>query len=205
MRKNQRRPLYLIVMALLVALLLSACGGAATETAPPAGQAPAASAGPEDRVKGFFATLSEAFNDPNLSDEARRTELSDRLANYVEPSEQAQVRSDLQQALAEYAATDFGSMIGEEGLDIRLEVRFTVTETRLVEESSDRAQVEVLEGTISTKLVGADVEQMGEFADMINQESSISEFFGEDDDDRLIDLIKIDGVWYFTDVSDFGF
>lgn len=217
MRKFQ--PIYLIVAALLLAMLLSACGGATTTTTTtaPGAQAPAATEvpvpptatpepveGPEDRVKGFFATLSEAFNDPDLSDETRRVELATQLAGFAEPAEQDALRDELMTTLAEYGETDFGAMFGEENMDVRLEVKFLITETRLVEESGDSAKVEVLDGIISTQLVGADADKLGEMAAMINQESSIGEFFGEEDDDRIVELKRIDGVWYFVDTGDFG-
>ncbi|RRR73901.1 MAG: hypothetical protein EI684_08100 [Candidatus Viridilinea halotolerans] len=62
----------------------------------------------------------------------------------------------------------------------------------------------MLDGIISTQLVGADADKLGEMAAMINQESSIGEFFGEEDDDRIVELKRIDGVWYFVDTGDFG-
>lgn len=203
MRTHRRIPPYLIGAALLLALMLSACGAASTSSPSQAPAAPVES--PEERVKGFFATFSSAISDPEIGDEARQAEWVDRLVDYAAPAEQAQARTELAASLAEFTGMDLGEMTGQPGLDVRLEMNFVITETRLVEESGDTARVEVLDGLLSMRPVGADVEQLGEMADMMTQEVPIGEFFNDaGNDDRIIDLVRVDGVWYIVDTLSMG-
>jgi hypothetical protein len=191
----------MFIAALMLAMLLSACGGAGSTPA----ATPVPVATPEERVKGFFDTFSAAINDPEISDPARQSEWVERLVDFAPPAEREQASSQLASSLAEFGGMNLGEMIGQEGLDIRLEMTFAITETRLVEESGDRAQVEVVNGMISMQPVGADVEQLGEMAAMMTQEVPISEFFADSDNaDRLINLVKIDGVWYLEEVLNLG-
>jgi hypothetical protein len=63
------------------------------------------------------------------------------------------------------------------------------------------SQVELLDGVISMRPVGSDVEELGEMAAMLTQEVPLSEFFGDaGNESRFVDLQQIDGVWYMLDV-----
>lgn len=201
MQIQRSRRLYLIIAALMLAMLLSACGGASSTPA----ATPVPVATPEERVRGFFETFSAAINDPEISDPTRQSEWVERLVDYAPPAEREAARGELAGSLAEFGSMNLGEMIGQADMDIRLEMNFAITETRLVEESAERAQVEIVDGMISMQPVGADVEQLGEMASMMTQEVPISEFFSDSDNaDRLIDLVKIDGVWYLEEVLNLG-
>lgn len=192
-----RRRFTLLLVPLLLAALLSACGGGTAAVPPTATPIPVVP--PEERVIGFFTLFSEAINDPAITDPARQAELVDQLAEYAAPAERDAVREELATSLAEFTGMDLGEVTGQPELDVRLEIRFDITETRLVTETLDAATVEVVDGMVSMQPVGADVAELGEMAAMITQEIPISEFFADTgNEDRLIELIKVDGVWYLV-------
>ncbi|NJN15158.1 MAG: hypothetical protein HC822_02075 [Oscillochloris sp.] len=201
MRNATVRTLRPLLLSILLVFALGACGTQGPN-APGAVAEPAAPVeSPEDRVKGFFTTFSEALNDPEIGEETRRAEWIDRLTAYSAPDQQTAARSEIETTLAEFGGFDIAELTGQTGLDVRMEIDFAITETRLAEENGDTAKVELLEGAISMKPVGADVEQLGEMAAMLTQEVPISEFFGEaGDESRFIDLQRVDGVWYLMDV-----
>ncbi|MFV9507311.1 MAG: hypothetical protein AB4911_22395 [Oscillochloridaceae bacterium umkhey_bin13] len=182
----------------LLAALLSACGGGS------AGGGPAPTATPvpippEERVKSFFDTFSQAINDPEISDPARQTEWVEQLAAYAAPAERDAVKEELTASLAEFTGMDLGALTGQPDLDARIEITFNITETRMVSETADQAIVEVVDGIVSMKPVGADVAQLGEMAAMMTQDLPISDFFADTgNEDRQIELVKVDGVWYLV-------
>lgn len=189
-----------VVLATLIVLLALAGCGAAGPANTPAAEPAAAVESPEDRVKNFFATFSDAISDPEISDEARRTEWVDRLVAFAAPAEQAAARTSIESALSEFGGLNIAEMVGQPDLDVRMEVRFNITETRLVEEAGDTATVEVVDGTISMQPVGADVEALGEIANQFTQELPISDFFSDTSDGSAqIELQRVDGVWYLVD------
>lgn len=186
MVQHAQRRIMLAVTALMVALVLAACGGAAT---PPAET-------PEDRVKSFFATFSDAINDPEISDAAKQAEWVDRLVAFAPPDDQAGARESIQTALSEFGSFNIAEMMGQPDLDVRMDVRFAITETQLVSEEGNRAVVEVVNGTITMQVVGDDVAALGDMATTFNQEVPISEFFS---DSTQIELRLVDNVWYLVD------
>jgi hypothetical protein len=194
-----RRTLYRLSLTLVVLLALAACG--AQGGAPAVAPEPAAPVeSPEDRVKSFFATFSDAISDPQISDAARRDEWVTRLTAYAAPNDQADARTSIESALGEFGGLNIAEMVGQPELDVRMDVRFTITETRLVEESGDRATVEVVNGTIAMQPVGEDVAELGPLADQFTMELPISDFFSDTSDgSNQIQLQRIDGVWYLID------
>ncbi|NJM05630.1 hypothetical protein HC891_04680 [Candidatus Gracilibacteria bacterium] len=108
-----------------------------------------------------------------------KAEWTEKLAAYAAPNDQESARTSIASTLGEFTGLDIGEMTGQTNLDVRMDVRFNITETRLAEESGDNATVEIVAGTIVMKPVGEDVEQLGEAAAAFNQELPISDFFGE--------------------------
>jgi hypothetical protein len=194
-----RRTLYRLLLTLVVLLALVACSApGGTSAVAPEPAAPVES--PEDRVKSFFTTFSDAISDPQISDAARRDEWVTRLTAYAAPNDQADARASIESALGEFGGLNIAEMVGQPDLDVRMDVRFTITETRLVEESGDRATVEVVNGTIAMQPVGEDVAELGPLADQFTMELPISDFFSDTSDgSNQIQLQRIDGVWYLID------
>lgn len=195
-----------LIATLVLAAALAACGGASTGPAGgPAAQAPAPTAapvqGPEERIKGFFADFSAAMSDPAIGEEARKAEWVAKLAAYAAPAEQGQARTELEAMLAEFTGLNVGEIVGQPDLNVRMEMLFEITETRLVEERGDSATVELIGGTVSMRPVGADIEKLGAAAAQLTQELPLSEFFGDSDaSERQLKLTRVDGVWYILDI-----
>jgi hypothetical protein len=125
-------------LAVFLFTLLVACGA-------PAAQTPATPPeSPEDRVKSFFATFSQALSDPEISTEAKRNEWIDTLTNYATPDNKEDARTAITNTLDEFGSFDIATLTGQTGLDVRMEITFAITETRLAEENGDRAKVERL-------------------------------------------------------------
>jgi hypothetical protein len=195
---HTRRTLHLMLITLIAMIALAACGAANTPATP--AEPAALVESPEDRVKNFFATFSDAISDPELSDAARKEEWVTRLVAFAPPAEQAGARTSIETALGEFTGFNIAEMVGQPDLDVRMDIRFDITETRLVEEAGDTATVEIVDGTISMQPVGADVEALGEMANQFSQELPISDFFSDTNDgSNQIELQRVDGVWYLVD------
>jgi hypothetical protein len=194
-------------VTVLTLLALAACGAppSSPATSGASDQAAVAAEGPEERVKGFFNTFSEAINDPQINEEAVKAEWTERLAAYAVPDEQESARTSIAATLGQFTGLDMAAMTGQNDLDVRMDVRFNITETRLVEESGDSATVEIVDGTIVMKAVGDDVEQLGDAAAAFNQELPIGDFFAQSGNtSNQIELERIDGVWYLVDALGTG-
>ncbi len=192
------RPAATALVALLLALALAACGGAQTPAAAPEPTA-APVVDPETRVKSFFADLSAALSDPAIKDEAVQQTWIAKLVGYTMPEQREQASAELSKVIGEFAGFDLGELTGQQGLDVHVAMSFNIDETRLAEEQGDSATVEIVGGTLAMSLAGADVAQLGEQAAAFSQEQDLSAFFGEDVSDRMIELTKVDGVWYMSD------
>lgn len=186
--KMFRAPLW--VLGLVMVALLSACGNAGSDT--PA----AVMVDPETRVVNFFNTFSEAINDPTISEAATQETRIEELLTFIVPADRDEARAELQGIVTDMGGTNMGQMVGDENLDIRMQVTFNLTETLLVSETDDQAVVEMVDGNVSMQVVGEDIDELGEMSGMLNQELALSDFFGPNQADRQINLQEIDGVWY---------
>jgi hypothetical protein len=197
-----RRSSFLLTLLFALVALLTACGSQGANVIAPAPTAAPTAVPvqtPEERVKGFFDTFTEALNDPQIAEEARKKEWVEKLVAYAPPAEQEGTRTNIVEALDEFTGLNLGELSGQPGLDVRMEVLFRITETKLVEENGDNATVEIVDGLISMKPVGPDVEKLGDTASAFTQEVPIKEFFSDaSQGDSQIKLVRVDGIWYLV-------
>lgn len=150
---------------------------------------------PESRVKGFFASITDAVNSPDVKDEAKRKEMAENILSYMAPDERAANESTITEMLNQIGSRDVSQLLGGQNLDVKLHFVFAVTKTKLVEETADAAKVEMLEANMKMELTGKDVDKLGETAKALSQEQSI---LSSDTEKNIVSLKKIDGVWYLN-------
>lgn len=176
------------VAGLLLAGILIACGAARP------------AAGPEERVQAFFADFSAAVNDPQLADPARRQALADQLAGYVKPSQRDGMRDDWLRTFSDLSTTsdELVELTGVADPDIRLSISIDDLTTRLVEQDSQTALVELTGGTVRLAFVGADVDRLGLASTDLSQELSIGDFLAQTGaaGGNTIALERVEGAWY---------
>jgi hypothetical protein len=176
--------------------------GCAPPDLPPAQIAASASvSAPEQQVRGFLNTFSNALNDPDITNARRLQEWLDRLTSYIHPDQRERFRREAGAAMTALVELDIGALADMPGSNIRLQMSFEVTETQLVEEEENHATVEVVDGVIATTLVGADVTELDEHeVRMFAQRIPLSVVFaGEDIGNQTFYLERIDGTWHLVE------
>lgn len=177
----------LLSLWLPVLCLLAACA------AVPSIEQDASSLGgttPEEAAAGFFQSFNEALQDPALTELETRRIWAERLASYFAPSERVDQRYVLQQMLANFAA-------GMEQLeaDQRMTLEVSYSALQVMDESSQRATVRLVDGTLRFRRVR--VTEDDRRIVLLDQQRPLAQTLGLQQ--GTLPLVQVNGRWFLTE------
>jgi hypothetical protein len=179
--------LVLVLIAVLALCALAACGF----VAPPNQGTPSGGGGssPESVAQNFFEDLRQALKDPQLSNEDRRDQWVERLANYFAPNERDDQRVALSSALDNFVK---GRGKLEQNESLTLDVRFEGVEK--ISEDGNHAMVRPTNGSIYILITRTTTN--GVFT-LYEDDVPLTKIFG--DTNGAVPLIRIGRTWFLTE------
>jgi hypothetical protein len=177
----------LLLVTILALYALSACGlGIAPNQGTPSG---GGGSSPEQVAQYFFEDLGQALKDPQLSNEDRRDQWVERLANYFAPNERDDQRIALNSALDNFVG---GRGKLEQNESLTLNVRFEGVEK--VSEDGNRALVRPINGSIYILITRTT--ENGVFT-LYEDTVPFSKIIG--DTNGAVPVIRIGRNWFLTE------
>ena len=177
----------LVLIALLALYALTACGfGLTPNQGTPSG---GGGSTPEQVAQYFFEDLGQALKDPQLSNEDRRDQWVERLANYFAPNERDDQRIALSSALDSFVG-GLGKLEPNESLT--LNVRFEGVEK--VSQDGNRALVRPTNGSIYILITRTTAN--GVFT-LYEDDVPLSKIIG--DTNGAVPVIRIGRTWFLTE------
>jgi hypothetical protein len=147
---------------------------------------------PEDVATNFFASLNEALQDPQLTEEQTRRAWAERLANYFAPTERAEQRQALGEMLA-YFAADVEQL--DNNQQMTLEVDFSGVQVIEPDSLNEHVKVRLTDATIRYRLI-----QLGENGSrriLRDQQRPLYEVLGQEEE--TFPVIQVNGRWFITE------
>jgi len=177
----------LVLVAILALCALTACGFGLT----PSQGTPSGGGGssPELVAQNFFDDLDEALKDQQLSNEERRDQWVERLANYFAPNERDDQRVALSSALDNFVG---GRAKLEQNESLTLDVRYDKIEK--VSETGNRAMVRPTNGSIYILITRTTTN--GVFT-LYEDDVPLAKIIG--DTNGAVPLIRIGRTWFLTE------
>jgi hypothetical protein len=175
------------LVAILALCALTACGfGIAPNQGAPSG---GGGSTPEQVVRNFFDDLRQALKDPQLSNEDRRDQWVERLANYFAPNERDDQRVALSSALDNFVG-GLGKL--EQNEELTLQVRFDDVEK--VSEDGNRALVRPTNASIYILITRTTAN--GVFT-LYEDDVPLTKIIG--DTNGAVPVIRIGRTWFLTE------
>jgi len=177
----------LSLVAVLALCALTACSSGLT----PSHGAPSGGGGssPEQVARNFFEDLRQALKDDQLTNEKRRDQWVERLANYFAPNERDDQRIALSSALDDFVSGR-GRLEPNESLTI--DVRFEDVEK--VSENGNRALVRPVNGSIYVLITRTT--ENGVFT-LYEDDVPLTKIIG--DTNGAVPVIRIGRSWFLTE------
>jgi len=174
------------LIAIMALCVLAACGFSATPSQEILG---GGGSTPELVAQYFFEDLGKALQDPQLTNEDRRDQWVERLANYFAPNERDDQRVALSSALDNFVG---GRGKLEQNESLRLEVRFEDIEK--ISDDGNRAMVRPANGSIYILITRTTANG---FVTLYEDDVPLTKIIGNTN--GAVPVIRIGRAWFLTE------
>lgn len=145
---------------------------------------------PEAAAAGFFQTLNQALEDPDIIHIDTRRLWAERLTTWFPPSERLGLRFPLQQMIATFVE---GREALDDDIEVTLEVSFSAIE--VMEQQDRRASVRLIDGNLHYRRIH--VAENGYRTVLIDDQQPLGQVLGLDG--GALPAVQVNGRWFLTE------